>query len=319
MEICKAGRALTGERAAADDMALIAHYARGTMTPEAVYTFPVLLCDNEIDRDFERFDEETLQELSALFAGKTGISDHEWRSGNQVARIYKTELLRQPEKRTLAGDGYVALKAWAYMLRSEANAPLIADIEGGIRKEVSVGCSVRARICSSRGRPVGQDGGAHVPGQVYDGALCYATLCGAADAYEWSFVAVPSQRGAGVTKAKAREETEAATGAGASGLCDLVKRAADSGCFAELCTLQKEAALGREYLAALRAEVKRLGLICGREIYDVLAPETERMEAGRLLELKDALERQAAKKLPLTVQLPGARETVRFDGDAYRV
>ena len=39
-----------------------------------------------------------------------------------------------------------------------------------------------------------------MPGQRYDGKLCFTELQGAEDAYEWSFVAVPAQRGAGVLK-----------------------------------------------------------------------------------------------------------------------
>ena len=127
MRICKEGRALSGGTPDENELALIRGFARGELTAEEVYTFPVILCDNEIDRDFERFDTETLSQLAGLFAGKTGISDHEWRSGNQVARIYRTALER---------DGaYAALKAWAYMLRTEANAELIASIEGD-RKSV---------------------------------------------------------------------------------------------------------------------------------------------------------------------------------------
>ena len=49
---------------------------------------------------------------------------------------------------TAAGDAYCWLKGWAYLLRTEKNADLIAEIEGGIKKEVSVGCSVRHSVCS---------------------------------------------------------------------------------------------------------------------------------------------------------------------------
>ena len=43
-------------------------------------------------------------------------------------------------------------------------------------------------------------GDGHEKGQEYDGKLCYADLNNPKDAYEFSFVAVPAQRGAGVTK-----------------------------------------------------------------------------------------------------------------------
>lgn len=48
-------------------------------------------------------------------------------------------------------------------------------------------------------------------GKSYKGAVCHAVLCEPTDAYEWSFVAVPAQRGAGVTKAftlQTREELD---------------------------------------------------------------------------------------------------------------
>ena len=296
MKISKAGAALCGGVPGESELALIRGYARGELAAEDVYTFPVILCDNEVDRDYERFDEETLAQLAEKFVGKTGISDHEWRSGNQVARIYRTELIRDPERRTAAGDSYVGLKAWAYMLRTEANADLIADIEGGIKKEVSVGCSVAESVCSICGKPIGGEGCVHMRGETYGGKLCYATLRRALDAYEWSFVAVPAQRSAGVTKGlSAGAETP------------------------ELAALKKEAALGRRYLAELRGEVKRLSLICGREFHDAVAPGLSVMDADALLGLKAAFEKQAAKKLPLKTQLPGSNEIVRFDGEAFKI
>ena len=293
MRISKAGRAQSGGGANAVEMELIRGYAKGTLAAEDVYTFSVILCDNEVDRDFECFDEETLEELSALFLGKTGISDHEWRSGNQVARIFRTEIVRAPARKTVDGREYVALKAWAYMLRTDKTAALIADIEGGIKKEVSVGCSVSETVCSICGA---HGGCSHIPGEHYHGKLCYSVLRGAADAYEWSFVAVPAQRGAGVTKALGTAE------------------------HAESAKLRKEAALGRMYLNEMRRETKRLALLCGRDLYDALAPAMDMMEAEKLMELKKALEARVSEKLPLRSQFPAAEDQVpRFDGAAYRV
>ena len=89
--------------------------------------------------------------------------------------------------------------AEAYALRTERNADLIADIEGGIKKEVSVGCAMGQARCSICGEPYGTC--AHRKGAVYDGETCLAVLSEPLDAYEFSFVAVPAQRAAGVTKA----------------------------------------------------------------------------------------------------------------------
>jgi hypothetical protein len=306
MRISKEGKALGGGRPSAEDVELIRTFARGEIDASALYTFPLVLCDNEADRDLECFDAQTVEELAGLFVGKSGITDHEWRSGNQIARIYRTEVVRSPERCTATGEAYVCLKAWAYMLRTEMNAALIADIEGGIKKEVSVGCSVRARRCSICGKPEGDAACTHVRGESYGGKLCCTVLSGAADAYEWSFVAVPAQRAAGVTKAPAF-----------SGLGEFVASETGKGFCDEFAALKAEAALGRAYLRELRGEVKRLGLLCDKALWKTLEPGLETMDAATLRSLRDTLRDRAAALLPLQPQLPAANRTVRFDGAPY--
>ena len=61
-----------------EDLALINALARRELKAEEVYTFAVRLCDNDIDRDGERFAVETLEELAGLFTGAPGIFDHQW-------------------------------------------------------------------------------------------------------------------------------------------------------------------------------------------------------------------------------------------------
>ena len=145
----EAGIAVTAE-----ELARINRFAKKELRAEEVYTFAVKLCDNEVDRDFERFDRAALEKLSELFVGRTGIFDHSWSAGGQTARIYRAEVIEE-ETRTTAGDKYCWCKGWAYMLRTEKNAELIAEIEGGIKKEVSVGCSAAKRSCSICGKDAG--------------------------------------------------------------------------------------------------------------------------------------------------------------------
>ncbi len=184
---------LTGE-----DLAAIHALARAELTEEQLYTFSVRLCDNEVDRDFERFPRPSLEALAKLFVGKSGIFDHVWSAQGQAARLYKTEVVEEPGQTTEAGDTVCWLKGYAYMVRTEANQALIAEIEGGIKKEISVGCAVSRSTCSICGSTAGSCG--HRRGQTYDGRLCFFNLEEPADAYEWSFVAVPAQRKAGVVK-----------------------------------------------------------------------------------------------------------------------
>lgn len=294
MEIFKEGAA---DRAGTDavsarELELINALSKKELTASEVYTFSLLLCDNEIDRDFERFEVSALEELAGLFVGRTGISDHEWASARQVARIYRTELVRVPGRVTAAGEEYVFLKAWAYMLRTPENEALIAEIDGGIKKETSVGVSVRESVCSVCGAPAGSCG--HVKGQEYDGQLAHVILRGAADAYEWSFVAVPAQRGAGVTKA---------FGGGAESAAD-----------EKMAELKSLAEAGRTYLGLLRGEVLRLCLLGARDMYEPLEKAVGGMGVSELGQLRAALEKRVSEKLPLKTQLPGLGEVTGFDG-----
>lgn len=168
-----------------------------------VFTFKAVLCDNEIDRDFERFSFKALQDLKKLFLGKTVIKNHSWNANDQVARIYATELV-QSEKVTASGEPYTQLVAHCYMVRTEGNKDLIAEIKGGIKREGSVGCAVSSSICSICGTDNAKNYCRHYPGKFYEkegGAqVCTFTLAGAKDAYEFSLVAVPAQKAAGVSK-----------------------------------------------------------------------------------------------------------------------
>lgn len=293
MDIRKTPGSVTRHSVDREDMALINRLAKTELTPEQVYTFAVRLCDNEVDRDFERFDGAALERLGELFLGKSGIFDHQWSARGQTARIYRTEVVREPSMTTAAGDAYRWLKGWAYLLRTEKNADLIAEIEGGIKKEVSVGCSVRHSVCSICGAEGG--GCRHVKGQVYDGKLCFTELREPADAYEWSFVAVPAQRSAGVLKRFGQED-------------------------GQLARLREEAALGRKYLAELRREVVRLAMLADDRLDGgVFARAAERMEEPELLAMKDTYGVQAAKRFPAAPQLRPRPAEERDDPGAFQV
>ena len=60
--IC-AGGAVTEQ-----ELAAIAQYSRRPLTAEEVYTFPLVLCDNDLDRDNECFTDAALEKLEAIAA-----------------------------------------------------------------------------------------------------------------------------------------------------------------------------------------------------------------------------------------------------------
>lgn len=279
------------------DLALINQLSRKQLAPEEVYTFGVRLCDNEVDRDFERFDLPALEALAKLFVGKSGIFDHQWSARGQAARIYRTELVREDAVRTVAGEPYCYLKGYAYMIRTESNRDLIAEIEGGIKKEVSVGCAVRRTVCSVCGQDLNdRDACAHVKGRWYGSQLCYGTLSEPTDAFEWSFVAVPAQPKAGVVKSRQVQ------------LKDFLK--GQPACLEELAGLEKEAELGRRYLSRLRRKVARLAGMAELNVSaDTLRGIMDKLEEPELVELAKAYESRLEEMYPPTVQLGGAADT----------
>ncbi len=273
-----------------EDLELIGALARKPLEPEEVYTFSVRLCDNEIDRDFERFTVRTLEKLAPMFVGKAGIFDHQWSARGQAARIYKTEIVREPGRVTGAGDGYCWLKGCAYMVRIDGNRDLIAEIEGGIKKEVSVGCAVERAICSICGCDRTQTDCGHEKGQEYGGQLCWADLEGAKDAYEFSFVAVPAQPAAGVVKTARWGDARAAA------------------------RLEEEAALGRRCLEQLRGEVVRLALLADRELsVQTMKSLADKLSHQELEELRKSYARRAGERFPLKTQLNYETKSAAFD------
>lgn len=192
-----------------EDLAKIQQFSRRELLPEEIYVFNVDLCNNDIDRDFEKFSVETLKQMAELFVGKTGIFDHSMKSADQTARIFDAFVERVNGKKTADGEDFYSLKAKAYMLNNEQNRSLIDSIEAGIKKEVSVSCSVDKAYCSICHTDRKRAACDHRKGKMYGDRLCFNILTDATDAYEFSFVAVPAQREAGVTKSfSLKEEAE---------------------------------------------------------------------------------------------------------------
>lgn len=182
------------------DMNKINKYTLEKLTKDEVFVFKVAMCDNEIDRDYEVFTIKALNELAKLFVGKTVIKDHTARADNQVARIYATEIVSDDSKTTQRGEVYTQLVAHCYMLNTESNKDLIAEIKGGIKKEVSVGFRSQKAVCSICGTDNRKTWCDHYHGKTYDGKLCYFTMEDITDTYELSFVAIPAQPKAGTVK-----------------------------------------------------------------------------------------------------------------------
>lgn len=272
-----------------DQLEKINKFTRREFTADEVYVFTAVLCDNDIDRDGEQFSDKALDDLSRLFVGKTGIFDHEAKSSNQTARIFDTEIVSDSSRKTKTGEVYKYLKAYAYMLRTDENRSLIAEIDGGIKKEVSISCSAADKICSICGCNKSKTVCAHSKGKSYGGKLCCTVLDNITDAYEWSFVAVPAQVNAGVTKSHHME---------------------DNDCIERLGSCIKAAN------EELRRDIRRLAFVCGGRGAAAFAADTaESMDTSQLIKLKKAYERQKDSS-GITVQLVGNNEA-EASNDVY--
>lgn len=188
--------AVAKQAAGDEDLALINRQSLRTLTADEVFVFRIAACDDQVDRDMERFTVRALETMAKLFVGKSVIMDHQWSAAKQTARIYAGAVEAK-------GDIH-RLILRAYIPRLESTAPVIDAIETGILREVSVGVAVSEVRCSICGEDMSRC--SHIKGRVYEDIQCVGVLEDVVDAYELSLVAVPAQRDAGVVKGRKQKE-----------------------------------------------------------------------------------------------------------------
>lgn len=181
-----------------ETMNLINQYTTRPFTKDEICIVDLVLCDNEIDRDLEMFTVDSLQSIAKLAVGKTILQDHYWALKTQSARIFYSWVEKASDnKANSLGEDYYQCKAKIYIPRLDSTKDFIEKVESGLYKEVSIGfgsgikCSICGKslfICD------------HYKNQEYDGKKCYGILTPIKDFYEASFVAVPAQPAAGVSK-----------------------------------------------------------------------------------------------------------------------
>lgn len=183
-----------------EELALINGYMRNTATFDNVYVFTITLCDNEVDKDNERFTTSALDKLEKLFVGKTGSIDENPHIA-KTARIISCTLEHFPSRKTKLGDEYCRLTAKAFIKRNEENKALIEAIESGEISKISVGCAISRRTCSVCCNDYDNYNVCHhKAGQTYGKRFCCVELDEPVEVYEWSFVANPNKELLGVKR-----------------------------------------------------------------------------------------------------------------------
>lgn len=213
------------------------------------------------------------------------------KSKDQSARIYSAEVVTDETRKTAHGEDYTYIKAKAYMVRTEKNKDLIAEIDAGIKKETSVGCCVRDISCSICGKNIKTEGCEHQKGKMYGGKLCCYLLSEPTDAYEWSFVAVPAQKNAGV-----------------------IKSFTPSGENAQL------AEWANEYKDELKADIIRNAASVIPEMKSAALEEIcGALPLGMLREMRDAFRMSAKKNLPVVRQLDCGTADDENENSEYKI
>lgn len=300
-----------------DDLEKINTFTRTKFGADELYAFSVILCDNNIDRDYEKFSVEALYQLKDKFLGKTGICDHSMKSSDQKARIFDTWVEKANDRKTDDGQDLYQLKAKAYMVRTEENMPLIKEIEAGIKKEVSVSCSMRKSICSVCGNDKRTSYCEHINGKSYNGVLAYSVLSDVSDAYEFSFVAVPAQREAGVTKAfngqkDDKKMTDVIDTLKSCNDTIMLSKAQAAEIAGHIDALEEEAKLGRDYKKSLVAEV--VGL-CSKALpqmdLNIFGGVAQVMTTKELLGFKSAFLKTENRKSPQPQLMPQTAKSTK--------
>lgn len=174
-----------------DDLQLINAYTRNVVDENDVCLVSAMLCDNDVDRDGERFTTESLYELEKLLVGKAEVMDYK-RHRSERARIISCDVVKSDKQKTALGDDYAGLIAKIYIPFCRNNEDIIVAAFKGDIKDVNIHCAVEQYECSVCGKEYSEC--SHKKGEVYDSKLCCCEFVSPYKVYDWSFVLSSNNR-----------------------------------------------------------------------------------------------------------------------------
>lgn len=169
----------------ADDGTLVAvnKFALRPLDAGDFAVFTLDLCHNQVDKHHSRFPEAELEKIAALVPGRPLMERHDIRGALPRGTFFRAGLHREGDR--------VSVRPDVYVLRTAENEGFIANIEGGVYRETSIGFAFATPECSVCGKDIRAC--PHVPGEVYDGKACHYLLRGVLEVIEGSVVASGSQ------------------------------------------------------------------------------------------------------------------------------
>jgi hypothetical protein len=174
--------------------AAINRFTLRPLSSEEYAVFTLDLCHNRVDRHFSCFPEEELEVINKLVPGRPLMERHDLYGSLPRGIFFHSYLNREGE--------YLSVRPKVYVLRLEENRNFIANIEGGVYRETSIGFSFTFPECSICKKDVRRC--VHVPGTNYEGELCFYRMRGVQDVLEGSVVACGSQGTSFVTDGGSR-------------------------------------------------------------------------------------------------------------------
>lgn len=180
-----------------EDLAKINKKSRRKFAKEDVLVLELHSANTKVDRGYEHFTKEALQNMADMSPNKPVLTNHAWKTDSVVGKIFEAEV----RNNTLVQKVYIPR-------RSQAKA--VEAVLDGIWDKVSVGFAMAPEdyVCDSCKKSLFDSDCTHWPGYADEkGKTTTVTLAKVSDYFEISFVPVPMQADAGTAKEAEIEET----------------------------------------------------------------------------------------------------------------
>ncbi len=165
------------------DLSEINRFTLRPLTINEFIVFTLDLCHNQIDRHFSCFPEDELEIINRKVPGRPLMERHDLKGSLPRGTFFRSTLHQDGDR--------LSVRPKVYVLTLEENRNFIANIEGGIYRETSIGFSFSFPECSICNKDIRRC--VHVPGENYEGKMCFYRMRGIQEVLEGSVVACGSQ------------------------------------------------------------------------------------------------------------------------------
>lgn len=258
-----------------DDLSRIRQLANNDeLSADELFTFgPFVIARSGVNRNHTDITPDAQKAAVNKWIGKAILSkDHESKTENQIARIYRTALEET--------DGATVTKGWAYAVKTSDHADLFSRIRNGIHKEMSCAYDLVKSVCSACGSTLEGPEMMRCPqghGIGADGVFARDVEI---EPDHVSFVARPAVEGAGLIAAGAVDAATLKT------FMETGKGDVPADVSGALHELRRDAEDGREFRSWAEQEFKRWFKTTNRDMTDdEIASMTDGLSAKHMMRL----------------------------------